>query len=135
MCTVMFCVVICKCQFFNMVFPIAFKSYWQCFKYVYYCSIHSFSPFPIGSLMPIISDKRLNNLLPNSFPWSCRIRFGNPKSRKYLLNNKSAAALPDLFVPWLISALPGVTLFVQWYLFVLLKYLDYLFLDIANNLK
>ena len=66
--------------------------------------ILSDSLFPIGwyrvvwdGLTPVISDKHLNSLLSNSFPWSWRIHFGNPKSKKYLLNNKSAAALPDLF--------------------------------------
>ena len=58
--------------------------------------ILSHSPFPIGwymvvrdGLLQVISDKRLNSLLLNSFIWSCKIRFGNPKSRKYLLSNKS----------------------------------------------
>ena len=67
--------------------------------------ILSHSPFPIGwymvvrdGLLPVISDKRLNSLLSNSFIWSCKIRFGNPKSRKYLLNDKSTGPLPDLFL-------------------------------------
>ena len=67
--------------------------------------ILSHSQFAMGwygvvwnGLTAVISDKRLKSLLSNSFPWTCKIRFGNPKLRKCLLNSKSEAALLDLFL-------------------------------------
>ena len=94
-----------RMSIFDMVFPIEFKSCWQCFKHGYYCPIHSFTQtisyrvvrgclgwFNTGNFR-----YTFKYLLSNSFPWSCRICFGNPKSRKYLLNIKSAAAPPELF--------------------------------------
>ena len=102
----MFCVVVCKCQFLLWFFQLDLKVVGNVLSmFIIVLSILSHSPFPIvwygvvrDSLTPVISDKRLNSLLSNSFPCSCKIRFGNPKLRKYLLNNKSAAALPDLFL-------------------------------------
>ena len=100
----MFFVSICKCQVFNLVFPIGFRSCWKCFKHGYYCPILSFIQSNFhrkargcsGWFTPVILDNLLNSLLLNWFPWSCRIRFRNPKSRRYLLNNKSAAACTNL---------------------------------------
>ena len=102
----MFCVVICKCQLFMWFFQFDLKVVGNVLSmFIIVLFIRSHSPFPIGwygvvrdGLTPVISDNLLNSLLSNSFLWLWRIHFGNPKSRKYLLNNKSAVALLDLFL-------------------------------------
>ena len=101
----MFCVVTCECQFLIWFFQLNLKVVGNVLSMVItVLFILSHRRFPIGwygvvwdGLTPVISGKRSKFLLSNSFPWSCRICFGNPKSRKYLLNIKSAAAPPELF--------------------------------------
>ena len=109
-----------------MVFPIRLETCWQCFKHVYYCPNHSFTQSISYRVVRGSSGwfNAANFRLSNSFPWSYKIRFGNPKSRKKLLNNKSAAALKmrcllfiGFFVSYAFTFFSGVVnndLFITW---------------------